>query len=56
MSKRNCKENQAATYNDVKDYFSIVEDKDFQKILLRLETLDIGHSREEKENIFFQLI
>jgi len=56
-TKKNCdyvlalKENQPATYNDVKDYFSI-EDKDFQDTLLRFETFDIGHSREEKDVIF----
>ncbi|WP_051267449.1 ISAs1 family transposase [Treponema pedis] len=45
------KENQAAAYNDVKDYFSI-EDKDFQNTLLRFETFDIGHGREEKREYF----
>ena len=57
IKKKNCdyvlalKENQPATYNDVKDYFSI-EDKDFQNTLSRFETLDIGHGREEKREYF----
>lgn len=57
ITKKKCdyvlalKENQPAAYNDVKDYFSI-EDKDFQNTLLRFETLDIGHGREEKREYF----
>ena len=57
IAKKNCdyvlalKENQPAMCNEVKDYFAI-EDKDFQDTLLRFETLDIGHGREEKREYF----